>query len=382
MQFPSFFGIRTLADLTVQKFNDTIQTIDQWWNDHDSGVRVWNMVNTMGITSTIVSKTGNYTATNTDFVILVDSTAGAVTITLPTAVNIPGRWYFVKDWKGQAAAHNITVATTSAQTIDGAASKVFTKPYLGYLFVSDGANWTIESTESVLGNYLPLTGGTMSGNIAMGGNKVTGLGAATGNGDALRYEQLIGLYLLLTGGTMSGAIAMGTNKITGLGNGSAAQDAAAFGQIPSITAGQIVGTATNDNASAGNVGEYIASDGGSGGFAATTVWFDQTSLSLTAGDWNVCAQLVCDNNGGTWSRVDFGVSSTSGNSATGLAFGTNWTVEGWANSLLTPTIKSLSITNYRVSLSTTTTYYFKVRGTFSLGSPSVDGSLIYARRVR
>ena len=35
------------------------------------------------------------------------------------------------------------------------------------------------------------------------------------------------------GGTMSGAIAMGTSKITGLGNGSGAQDAAAFGQLPS-----------------------------------------------------------------------------------------------------------------------------------------------------
>ncbi len=33
------------------------------------------------------------------------------------------------------------------------------------------------------------------------------------------------------GGTMSGAIAMGSNKITGLANGSAAQDAAAFGQV-------------------------------------------------------------------------------------------------------------------------------------------------------
>lgn len=35
-----------------------------------------------------------------------------------------------------------------------------------------------------------------------------------------------------TGGTMSGAIAMGSNKITGLTNGSSAQDAAAFSQIP------------------------------------------------------------------------------------------------------------------------------------------------------
>jgi len=33
--------------------------------------------------------------------------------------------------------------------------------------------------------------GTMSGNIAMGTNKVTGLGAGTTNGDAVRYEQAV-----------------------------------------------------------------------------------------------------------------------------------------------------------------------------------------------
>jgi hypothetical protein len=38
--------------------------------------------------------------------------------------------------------------------------------------------------------------------------------------------------LALAGGTMSGAIAMGANKVTGLANGTAAQDGAAFGQIP------------------------------------------------------------------------------------------------------------------------------------------------------
>ena len=40
--------------------------------------------------------------------------------------------------------------------------------------------------------------------------------------------------LPLTGGTMSGPIAMGANKVTGLGNGSGAQDAAAFGQLPTL----------------------------------------------------------------------------------------------------------------------------------------------------
>jgi hypothetical protein len=42
------------------------------------------------------------------------------------------------------------------------------------------------------------------------------------------------------GGTMSGAIAMGTNKITGLANGTAATDAAAFGQIAYFQAVQHV----------------------------------------------------------------------------------------------------------------------------------------------
>lgn len=234
MQFPTFLGIRDLADLTVLKFNSAIRDIYDWWNDHDNGSRFWNAISTMNINTTVVTKTSAYTPTNTDVVILVNSTAGIVTITLPTAVNIPGRWYFIKDWKGQAGTNNITIATTSAQTIDGSTTKVLNKAYLGYFVVSDGANWSTMSTEAVLGNYLPLAGGTMSGAIAMGSNKITGLAAATANGDALRYEQLIGLYLLLSGGTMSGAIDMGSHKITSLTNGSAAADAAAFGQIKVI----------------------------------------------------------------------------------------------------------------------------------------------------
>lgn len=42
-------------------------------------------------------------------------------------------------------------------------------------------------------------------------------------------------YLPLAGGTMSGPIAMGSSKVTGIANGSAAQDAAAFGQLPSAS---------------------------------------------------------------------------------------------------------------------------------------------------
>lgn len=37
---------------------------------------------------------------------------------------------------------------------------------------------------------LALSGGTMTGNLAMGGNKVTGMPVATSNGEALVFEQL------------------------------------------------------------------------------------------------------------------------------------------------------------------------------------------------
>jgi hypothetical protein len=43
---------------------------------------------------------------------------------------------------------------------------------------------------TALSPYLPLSGGTMTGSVAMGVNKITGLAAATANGDAVRYEQL------------------------------------------------------------------------------------------------------------------------------------------------------------------------------------------------
>lgn len=56
------------------------------------------------------------------------------------------------------------------------------------------------------------------------------------------------LLLPLAGGTMSGAIAMGSHKVTGLTDGSGAQDAAAFGQLPVLAAADtsvvVAGTAT------------------------------------------------------------------------------------------------------------------------------------------
>jgi hypothetical protein len=74
-----------------------------------------------------------------------------------------------------------------------------------------------------LATKLPLAGGTMSGAIAMGTSKITGLGTPTVSTDAAT-KAYADTMLPLAGGTMSGAIAMGTNKITGVGDPTNAQD--------------------------------------------------------------------------------------------------------------------------------------------------------------
>lgn len=81
-----------------------------------------------------VGKTANYTLTGADRTVNV--TANSPTITLPTAVNCPGRQYIIAN----TGAGAVTVATTSAQTIDGGApSSVSAGSRLRV--ESNGANW-------------------------------------------------------------------------------------------------------------------------------------------------------------------------------------------------------------------------------------------------
>ena len=94
--------------------------------------------------------------------------------------------------------------------------------------LGDDANFSTTVTNS-LATKLNLSGGTMTGDIAMGTNKITGLGDPTSNQDAATktyVDTADALKLSLSGGTMTGAIAMGTNKITGLGDPTNTQDAA------------------------------------------------------------------------------------------------------------------------------------------------------------
>jgi len=85
------------------------------------------------------SKSISYTAKSTDTVVEANC-ASACTITLPTAVGISGKVYFIKI----IGAGTATIATTSAQTIDGSTT-VIPNPnqYAEIEVLSNGSNWEI-----------------------------------------------------------------------------------------------------------------------------------------------------------------------------------------------------------------------------------------------
>lgn len=141
-----------------------------------------------------------------------------------------------------------------------------------------------------------------------------------------------------------------------------------------------LGTTTNDAATAGQIGEYVESVVGNTNAPATTNFGDMTSISLTAGDWDVSAGAFAATNGATLTdSFTFGISITSGNSATGLVIGDSEVIFP-VSALGTNT--SGFIACRRFSLATTTTLYAKMRAFYSGGGPPLFAGRLSARRVR
>jgi hypothetical protein len=141
-----------------------------------------------------------------------------MTCASPIAVNVPTGLTYVVNFTGGTlyTTTALTAAVSFPQTITAGAT----------LYYSQGPGST-SYTFSCLFNGVELAGTSVITNGQTFGVAVAPIPTAAQVAAAESGQELP-----LTGGTMSGAIAMGSNKITGLANGSAAQDAAAFGQIP------------------------------------------------------------------------------------------------------------------------------------------------------
>ena len=152
--------------------------------------------------------------------------------------------------------------------------------------LGDDPNFATTVTNSIA-TKLALAGGTMSGAIAMGTNKITGLGNPTANQDAATktyVDTADALKLSLAGGTMSGAIAMGTNKITGLGTPTDNADA-----TTKLYVDGILGSATAAATSAAAAATSASNAATSASNASTSETNASTSASSAASSASAAA---------------------------------------------------------------------------------------------
>lgn len=146
---------------------------------------------------------------------------------------------------------------------------------------------------------------------------------------------------------------------------------------PDITTPTIIGVTDASTAAAGDVGQVISSVilASSAVSLTTSTHTDVTSISLSAGDWDVWGNVSVLNSGGGASAMAAWVDATSATAPdnayyTRIQLGTGNVVE---YNLQTP--------KRPYSVSGTTTIYLGVDCVFASGSVDACGG-IYARRVR
>jgi len=122
----------------------------------------------------------------------------------------------------------ITNLTAPSNDLDAATKKYVDDEVAGLVDSAPGTLDTLNELAAALGDdadfsntvttsiatKLPLAGGTMTGAIAMGTSKITGLGDPTAAQDAASKNYADTTFLGLAGGTMTGAIDMGSAKVT------------------------------------------------------------------------------------------------------------------------------------------------------------------------
>lgn len=144
---------------------------------------------------------------------------------------------------------------------------------------------------------------------------------------------------------------------------------------PSSTAG-IVGTTTNDNANAGSVGESPAPTNLTNVSLSSGTSANVSSISLTAGDWEVMGSCNLTPAGSTTTSIE--QCSVSLTSATMGALGTNFILgaaipAGIGTTMSTPIV--------RVLLASTTTVYVVTNASFAVSTMTANGSM-FVRRSR
>jgi len=201
------------------------------------------------------------------------------------------------------------------------------------------------------------------------------------------YTGLTHYGAYISGPTLTGSGSLTESTLLRLGSAASATNKYGIyqaGTDQNYLNGQLVakGTATNDSAPAGFIGEYVESiiTTGSEVSLTTSVPANLTSISLTAGDWDITGSVFLELNAATvLANALFGFNTTSATlPAIDSSKRAHFTWNNTNNWVGTP---YATMPTCRFSLSTTTTIYFVCYGNFSTNTLAVFGS-IRARRFR
>lgn len=139
-------SIRLLAPTITNSYTitlpvDVLSTAKSVMTFDTSGVATFENRGTMSV----VAKTGNYTATLADELILCSG--AAFTITLPAASTSTGKVLTIKK-TDSTAANIITIDGNASETIDGATTQALTSQYESMKITCDGSNWQINARDA------------------------------------------------------------------------------------------------------------------------------------------------------------------------------------------------------------------------------------------
>lgn len=307
-----------------------------------------------------------------------------INLPTPVALTAPVRLTDLTTFAGGGTINAIPAGGTTGQALTKTSntnyavgwSSVPTSP--GTTVSGDVVTWnsttgTATADSGILAtNLVTLAGSQTLTNKSIAGSQITGtvaganlaaINVAAGNVNG----GVTGTLPVVNGGS-------GVGTSTGTGNN-------VLSISPTLTTANLIGTSTNDSAAAGSVGEYISSDvpTASAVSLSTTIPKTVTSISLTAGDWDVSGLVSFSNIAGSTVLTN-AISSINTTTNAIAAAVEAWGTNSWYGSV-TGSGPTLATGIVRLSLATTTTVYLIAVGTFTTSTANAYG-LIRARRVR
>lgn len=276
-----------------------------------------------------------------------------------------------------AGTTTLTVASRQIQEFTGATTQTVVMPVVSTLVagqsfqIINNSSGTLTVNSSGSNLILTMAANTTATLVCVVN---TGTTAASWNAS---YVFDNGAGVLSITGTVNQVIASAsTGAVTlSLPQDIGTSSALTFGSVAFSSTSGVIGTTTNNNAAAGSVGEFQSSVVPDTTPVAITsnVAANLTSLSLTAGDWDVWGNIVAQATTSISSIIVW-ISTTSATLPTDS--GERVQVSG----VTTSAINGLPPTMRRISVASTTTVYISAYVTFT-GTANIKGAM-YARRRR